>query len=327
MDDDDLPPPGLDLEGYFRVLAARLGRVPTLGEVAVFRHDVCAERLRRMRRRKAARKAAKGGAPAPMGNRSGEKADAVAEFFTSFEWSCAVSIMLSMVVCITELAAFRLQGRRITIPKAHMVAAAAAVPVAPVERPPARLSLLPRPLGSFTPDAEMIRFAGVEARRREAAGELYGSHLYPRALAMLLRSSGDPVGKVEGRDAWAIVEEGNPAAAAYLRTLGSDPAEWSSLRLQTKKKQRHAAKLARMGAHPPAEPENSAWRGPAFIDRMMQASSPSMAAAHCARSDWRKRGVKLAAAASVADIDLSQLEAELNAELEEANPEGGYGHG
>lgn len=296
--DDDLPPPGLDLAGYFHVLAARLGRVPTLGEVAAFRHDVCAERLRRIRRRKAAKKPAKGLQPAPRGR--GE-ADDVKEFFTSFEWACAVSLMLSLVVSLAELSSLRVQGRRITVRKADMEAAAEAVALANDDGDPEKLGLPPHPLGSFTPNALMLQFKATEEHRASRRAALYGDAHYPSAVASLLRANGAPIGLVEGRNAWDIVEAADPAACAFLRTLGNDPDNWKPLKLEVQAARKTALEAARRVANPePGDPEPR----PGYLDHLMQLGSPAGAAAYCSRQSWRGKGVTAAAAAAVADIEL-----------------------
>jgi hypothetical protein len=297
-DDDDLPPAGLDLAGYFRVLAARLGRVPTLGEVAVFRHDVCAERVRRIRRRRAARKAAKGRVPAVRGNRGGEEADAVKEFFTSFEWACAMSLMLSLVVSLAELGSLRVQGRRITMRQSDLVASPHRVPDAvPVEEPA-------RPLGSHTPDALMEEFKATHAHRDAIVVSLFGDVLYPRALASLLRSAGAAQQKCEGRDAWEVVETTDPAVGRYLRTLGTDPANWGALKIQVGKARAKAQDAARAAANPAPGEEG---RGADYIDRMMQLSTAAGAAAYCAWKYWRKLGEEAVMEEVVKSIDFDAL--------------------
>ena len=293
-DDDDLPPAGLDLAGYFRVLAARLGRRPTLGEVAIFRHDVCAERWKRIQRRRAARKAARRVPAARGGNRGGKSPDPVRELFTSFEWLAAMSLMFSLVMCITELASLRLSGRRITMPKADLVAAAAALPAVLDERDPESLGLPPHPLGSYTPNSVMLGFRAVHERRAAEATELFGHPHYGRALAMLLRSSGAPIGTVEGADPWEIVRETDPAVCDYLRTLGSDPSEWGTLKIQVGQAQSKAAQAAR----------DNHERGPAYVDRMMQLASPQGAAAYCAWKFWRPLGEAKADENELDGVDL-----------------------
>lgn len=299
-DDDDLPPPGLDLTGYFRVLAARLGRRPTLEEVAVFRHDVCAERLRRIRRRKAVRKAARRVPAARMGNRGGKEPDTVTEFLTSLEWACAVSLMLSFIVCLTQLASLRVRGRRVTVRAFAMTVNPAPAPPVPGEEPAA--DWMPPPLlGSYTPDAVMVQFKATEDYRRGEVARLHGDPLYPRALAALLRASGTPIGLIEGRDAWDIVRETDPAVHAHLRPLGSDPDNWKPLRLEVRAAAKKASEFARRAANPqPGEIE----REPGFLDRMMQSATPNGAAAYCARQHWRKAGTVAAAVDEVANLDL-----------------------
>ena len=297
-DDDDLPPPGLDLAGYFRVLAARLGRVPTLGEVAVFRHDVCAERVRRVRRRRATRKAAKGHSPAPMGKRAGSEDDPVREFFTSLEWMCALSLMLSLVACIAELGSPRIWGRRITMRQSDLVASPHRVP----EASPIEESV--RPLGSYTPDALMDEFRATHAHRDAIVVSLFGDVLYPRALASLLRSAGATQQKCESRDAWEVVETTDPAVGRYLRTLGNDPANWGSLKIQVTQARAKAGEAARVAANPAPGEES---RGADYIDRMMQLSTAAGAAAYCARKYWRKLGEEAVIEEVAKGIDFDAL--------------------
>lgn len=314
--DDDLPPASLDLSGYFLILAARLGRRPTLGEVAAFRHEVAGERVRRMRRRRA-RKPAKGGVPAQVGNRGRKEPEPVKEFFTSLEWLMAVSLMMSLVICITELASLRLSGRRITMPKARLAAAAKAVAITNEERDDPH-GLGPRPLGSFTPDTVMLGFRATKEARASRLAGLYADPLFPRAVAALLRANGKPICKVEGRDAWEIVESVDRRACDHLRSLGTDPDLWKPLRLEVRAAQKKALEAARRIANP--------WLGdpeppPGYLDRvmqlgtptgaaaytlddMMQLATPAGAAAHCSRQSWRAKGTTAAAAAAVADIEL-----------------------
>lgn len=291
MDDDDLPPDGIDLAGYFRILAARLGRVPTLGEVAVFRHDVCAERAKRIRRRKAARKGARGPQAAPVGNRGGREPDPATEFLTSLEWMCAVSLMLSLIVSVTQLAPLRIRGRRINIRKAEMRAPA------PVEEPI-------RPLGSYTPDALMAEFRTTHAHRDAIVVSLFGDVLYPRALASLLRSSGATEQKCEGRDPWEVVETTDPAVGRYLRTLGTDPANWGTLKIQVGKARTKAQEAARAAANPPPGEEG---RGADYVDRMMQLSTAAGGAAYCAWKYWRKLGEEAVMEEVAKSIDFDAL--------------------
>lgn len=291
--DDDLPPAGLDLGGYFRLLAARLGRAPTLGEVSVFRHDVCAERLRRIRRRRAARKGARRPASALGSNRGRGEPDPATEFLSSMEWMMAVSLMLSLVICVTELAAIRVQGRRITVRTSTMAAAAKAVVIAADERDDPH-ELGPRPLGSFTPDATMLAFRAVHERRAAEATELFGHPHYGRAVAMLLRSNGAPISTVNGVDPWELVRGVDPAVADYLRTLGTDPSEWGTLRIQVTQARTKASEAAR----------DNRDRGPAYVDRMMQLASPQEAAAYCAWKYWRPLGEAKADENELDGVDL-----------------------
>ena len=298
-DDDDLPPAGLDLAGWFRVLATHLGRLPTLGEVAIFRHDVCAERWRRIKRRRAARKAIRRAPAARAGNRGGKSPDPVRELFTSFEWLAAVSLMLSLVLCIAELGSLRVLGRRITMPKADLAAAADAVAVANDEGEPEWL--LPRPLGSHTPDALMMEFRATEAHRASRRAAMYGDAHYPAAVAALVRADGAPIGRIEGRDAWNIMEAVDPAACAYLRTLGNDPDLWKPLKLEVQAARKTALEAARRVANPqPGDPEPR----PGYLDHLMQLGTTAGAAAYCSRQSWRAKGTKAATAAAVADIEL-----------------------
>lgn len=293
--DDDLAPAGMDLSGYFRLLAARLGRVPTLGEVAAFRHEVASERGRRMRLRRR-RKSAKGRAPARVGSRGGGEPDPVREFFSSFEWLAALSIAFSMIVCLTELASLRVRGGRIAMPAATMKAAAVAI--ANQEDPH---GLGPRPLGSFTPDALMLQFRATEAHRASRRAAAYGDPLFPRAVASLIRANGRPIGLVEGRDPWEIVESVDPAACAHLRSLGSDPDLWKPLRLEVRAATKKALEAAWRVANPQlGDPEPR----PGYLDHLMQLGTPTGAAAYCARQLWAKAGAKAAAAAAVADVEL-----------------------
>jgi hypothetical protein len=299
-DDDDLPPPGLDLAGFFRLLAIRLGRKPSLSEVAAFRHDVGRERLRRIRLRKA-RKGTRRPAGAPAQKGRGGQPDPSTEFLTSLEWMLAMSLMASFVVSVGELAQLRLTGRRVTMRQSDLSAAAAALPVVFDKGDPALLGLPPRPLGSFTPDAVMLGFREVGRQRNDQMARMHGSYLYPRALSALLRSSGAPRGAIEGLPAWEIVESTDPAVSTYLHSLGHDPAEWGSLKIQVKQAQSRAAEYARRAANPaPDDPE----RSPDYIDRMMQLATPHGAAAYCARKHWRSRGTVAAAEEELAGIDL-----------------------
>ena len=208
--------------------------------------------------------------------------------------------MASFILSLTELANIRIRGRTISI-RASSIQPATPAPALPIlGEEPGPEWLLPRPLGSHTPDDVMIGCKWIEDYRMAELVELHGDHLYPRALASLLRASGTPIGKVEGQDPWEIVRAVDPDVYDYLRTLGGDPDLWKPLRIDVKAAKTRAYGHAHRAANPkPGDPE----RPPDFVDRMMQAGTTANAAAWCARAKWRTALVQKAEEEEIIDLD------------------------
>lgn len=205
VDDDDLPPEGASFAQLVIWLARRLGRRPTIPEIATARAAVAAAAHRRRRHAAARRPVGRGRAVLDEG------IVAVREILGSPEFQ----IVIALAWAVTNAVVGHVTRQRITVP----------------------VSLV-RPIAPAGPSASILK--AQQARRRAKYEKHFGDPAYSKALTAILRSSGVPRHSIQGRSAWSIVEAEDSETAAYLRSLANDTDRWKAARADVARAQRKA---------------------------------------------------------------------------------------